>query len=69
MACQWAWLSLKPSETAALITICQVYGKRCPWATEAVGFLLKEGGMDTGRLESVWLLCMQEMRRVGQALL
>ncbi|WP_375650532.1 hypothetical protein [Bartonella sp. OT172YNZD] len=39
------------------------------WQVEAAGFLLKEGGMDTGRLESVWFLCMQEMRRVGQALL
>ncbi|WP_375620256.1 hypothetical protein [Bartonella sp. TS25HLJMH] len=43
---------LKVSETAALITICQVHGRRYPLAIEAVGFLLEEGGMDTERLES-----------------
>ncbi|WP_375677048.1 hypothetical protein [Bartonella sp. AP88XZML] len=27
LACQWAWLSLKPSEMAVLMFVCQEHGK------------------------------------------
>ncbi|WP_375644514.1 MULTISPECIES: hypothetical protein [unclassified Bartonella] len=61
---------LKVSETAALITIFQVHGRRCPLATEAVIFLLEEGGMDTQRLESVCVpLRARDEACVGRALL
>ncbi|WP_375642845.1 MULTISPECIES: hypothetical protein [unclassified Bartonella] len=45
LACQWAWLSLKPSEMAVLMFVCQEHGK---WHLEKRRKAEKRKGVQEG---------------------
>ncbi|WP_375631896.1 hypothetical protein [Bartonella sp. AA74HLJMH] len=51
LACQWAWLSLKPSEMAVLMFVCQEHGK---WRLEKK----EESGKEEGGERRAGWICL-----------